>query len=608
METDMGACTVSSIADLTSALLEKRGSHLYVKHSASDDIAKSLLAKASQLHTDGMRVFVVCADDVAQSRYRLCLRAFPNLLEEHILTMRELCSRTLARAEVQQTLKRGSRVLDDNEHDVLLEDLKTSGIRPRRLREMLKFFYRNFSYHTDGDESWLLTAEERALYALLKENLKARKAVLPCEMASLACRGLRESEADIKPAVAIVDSYDTLSRASQCLLDILFPSHLIVAGSASGARGCAEPYPNPEGFLSFCDTRAAVERVELTLDQPVLKEVHTTFIDPATEFTGIAAAIANHLLAGIPPRDILVAVPNPTWGHRVIAQLAQKNIRATLDTGVSKVEGDPRNAACYANLRLATFFKLFLNPDDLVSLRSWLGFGDWLLRSDAFLDLMAFAQTQKQDMRAALDELRELPPSQHPFTSFEKFVAPLAELDELLQACANISLKDAIALFKRHKMELDARMIEMLGADPKCADIANLAHHAFETQAPSDEETLIVAPYQRCHGRHARVTFLTGFINGFLPSLDAVDDRYTIDHRNSALSRERKVFETVRATASEMLVYSYFQSDRIVNAEKMRMQTTRLFIKDATRYAKVAPSVFLPVEQAVSSPAAANGI
>ncbi|MDR1082462.1 MAG: hypothetical protein LBL27_01165 [Coriobacteriales bacterium] len=591
----MGACTVSSISELTRVLLARRDFCLCVKHAASDDIIESLLTKASRLKTDGERVLIVCADDVVAARYYSRLPLFLGLSNENITTMRELSSQVLARPEIRRTLGRGPRVLDDNEHDVLLEDLKTSGVRPRRLREMLKFFYRNLSHCPHEDTDWLLTAEERTVYALLTENLAVRQAVLPCEMASLACRGLLEAEPAVggEPATAIVDGYETLSEASQFLLDILFPNCLIVAGSTSEAQSFAEPYPNFQGFSSFCDTHANAELIELETSRPAGEEVRLSYADPVAEFEGVTAAIASHLAFGIAPRDVLVAVPNLTWGRRVVAELARKGIRAALDEGPVKIEGDPRTFERCENLRLAAFLKLFLDSRDFTALRSWLGFGDWLLRSDAFLDLMAYAQSQKLDMQAAIEELHNQAADIRLFPTFTKLEGPLAELDALRQACADISRKDAITLFAQHKMPLDEHMVEMLGPHPQHADITELASHGFAAAPAADVDTLIVAPYQRCYGRHVRVTFLTGLVNGFLPGLDAVDDRYTIDHRSSALNRERKLFETIKATASEKLICSYFQRDRIENAERLNMQTTRLFVKDTTRYATVAPSVFL---------------
>jgi hypothetical protein len=601
METAMSACIVSSITDLTRVLLERRDTCLCIRHFASDDIVESLLAKASQLKTNDECVLIVCADDIVASQYRLRRLAFPELSEENITTMRELCSQVLARPAVQQALGRGPRVLDDNEHDVLLEDLKTSGVKPRRLREMLKFFYRSLSHRTGDSDDWLLTAEEHAVYALLRENLRTRRAVLPCEMASLAHRGLFKealiNTSDGEPGIAIVHGYDTLSETSQYLLDALFPGRLIIAGSTPSSQSFAEPYPNPAGFLSFCDTHANVEYIELMSKRTSIDEVCSIYSDPAAEFAGVATMVADHLAAGILPQDILVAVPNSTWGRRMVAALAQKGLSATWDEGTLKIEGDPRDTARCKRLRLATFLKLFLNPHDFVSLRSWFGFGDWLLHSDVFLDLMAFMQSRELDMAEALDELSKQPNAQRPFTSFAKIEGSLAELDELLQACTDISREKAIALFESHGMPLDEQMIGLLGPDPGQADIVNLAHHAFEPAPPWEENSLVVAPYQRCCGRHARVTFLMGCINGFLPSLDAVDDRYTIDHRKSVLNRERRMFEAIRATASEEIVCSYFQNDRSENAEMLNMQTTRLFIKEGIRYTKVTPSVFFPLKE-----------
>ena len=56
-----------------------------------------------------------------------------------------------------EAFPRGARLLDGNETDVLMEDLKVSGLKPRRLREMTKFFSKGRPILIEGrlrQDSW----------------------------------------------------------------------------------------------------------------------------------------------------------------------------------------------------------------------------------------------------------------------------------------------------------------------------------------------------------------------------------------------------------------------------------------------------------------------
>ncbi len=141
-------------------------------------------------------------------------------------------------------------------------------------------------------------------------------------------------------------------------------------------------------------------------------------------------------------------------------------------------------------------------------------------------------------------------------------------------------------------------MVALLGDDPARADLENLARNAFEGAGASggagaDADAVSVVPYRSCHGHFARVTFVTGLVNGFLPRLDAVDDKYTIDHRAVALERERVLFDDVCATATDEVVCTRFERDRLENTGVLDMQTARVFIKNGIRYASVVSSAFV---------------
>lgn len=522
------------------------------------------------------------------------MAADDSLLDDNsVVSMRELCLRIMGDPRVQEAVGRDARVLDDNELDVLMEDVKVSGLKPGRLREMLKFFYKSMSECADEQDGWLITAEEQTVHAILMENLEVRRAALPYELASLAYRGLAGAEVELEPLALVVDDYSSLSKASQRLVRYLAAEGLVAAGSTVAAVNADEPYPCFEGFRELAD--ACDGLAVLDTGRGVAARTSVAREDPEAEIAYVAQAAADRLADGLDARDVLVAVPNAAWGTRMASALEARGIAVELDLGAQKIKGDPRLEGRCSNLKLAAFLRLYLDPDDFTSLRSWLGMGDWLLCSDAFLELMAYARERDWTVPQAIEQLRTQRDSDRVSTIFGKFDAPLDELDELRDACRDIARDDAVALFAQHGMPLSPAFVELLGDDPAHADIERLAREAFAVPAADAARNAVtVAAYRRCHGRRARVVFVTGLVNGFLPALDAVDDKFTIDHRRVALERERTLFLDVVARASDEAVCTRFEHDTLESTAKMRVQTSRVFVKRGQRYAKVAPSEFAP--------------
>lgn len=590
----MGACSVASVEELTRALLGQRDAAcVCIERGASDDVAPALLAKASQIRESGKTVRIVCPDRVSAERYRTLLAGWPLLESDSVATVRQLALETLAVPRIRDAVGRDARMIDENEHDVLMEDVKVSGVKPGRLREMLGFFYKSMSSCADEDEGWLITAEEKAVHAILIENLEARRAVLPCEASSLAYRGLKAADVEMEPMALLADDFGSLSKASQRLVRCLSTEGFVAVGSGTAAWNSEERYPNFEGFDELVD--ACDEHIALAAEAHALPVDFVSLENPQEEFTSIAASVAKDVRDGVDPADILIAVPNSTWGFCIEDALERCGVACFRERGSMKVKGDPRTEGRFADLKLAAFLRLYLDGDDVTALRSWLGFGDWLLRSDAFLELVNYAKERGITVSEALFSLRAVPDAERPTKTFWKFDAAFDELDELADACRSIGCDEVKALFDAHGMALSSDQVELLGDDPAHADIGRLARHAFDSAAIEGEagDAVTIAPYRHCHGRTARITYVTGLVNGFLPSLDAVDDKYTVDHRRVALARERLLFLDLLTTASGKVRCSRFEQDRLENATALRMQTSRVYVKDGMRYATVAPSEFI---------------
>ncbi len=248
----MCACTAASVEDAANNLLEELNSGakcLCVEHDASDDVAPALLRAARARVEAGSNVRVVCADAVAAARFRALAADDPLLSALDVVSARELALSILGDAQVGDAVGRDARVLDENELAVLMEDVKVSGLKPGRLREMLKFFYKSISDCADDDERWLITAEEQTVHAILTENLEARRALLPCEVSSLAYRGLVKAGVEREPLTLVADDFGSLSKASQRLVRHLATDGLVAAGRTLASSASARN-PSKHGYGS----------------------------------------------------------------------------------------------------------------------------------------------------------------------------------------------------------------------------------------------------------------------------------------------------------------------------------------------------------------------
>ena len=167
---------------------------------------------------------------------------------------RAIALEVLSNPKAQAVCGRKPRLLLPFEENILLEDVKASGLRPKRLREMLKFFYRSWTELADDEPSWLVSEEEAQVHGLLKECLAFTGGILPNELSNLTVKWLRTDETAREAAsydLVLVDDYQLLSRASQVLAGLLAREGLIVTGDVQATNEVFEEYPFANGLIEF---------------------------------------------------------------------------------------------------------------------------------------------------------------------------------------------------------------------------------------------------------------------------------------------------------------------------------------------------------------------
>jgi DNA helicase II / ATP-dependent DNA helicase PcrA len=182
-----------------------------------------------------------------------------------VTTPRALALSVLSDAEAIRWSGRDPRILTAYEELFLLEDMKVSGLRPKRLREMLKFFYRSWTELAD-DENWLLAGEETNIHDLLKANLSFMRVIAEPEAANLAVNYLRSHEgARVAHGFDHVffDDYQLASRASQQLAGLVARESITIAGDRAACVQVYDSYPYAAGIEEFASEHPGAENVEL---------------------------------------------------------------------------------------------------------------------------------------------------------------------------------------------------------------------------------------------------------------------------------------------------------------------------------------------------------
>ena len=178
--------------------------------------------------TDPESILVLAASPDAATSFARRLSAVHEQGEQVRVTVpRRVLMDVLALPEVQKEAGRKPRLLAPFERDFVFEDVKVSGVRSKRLREMVKFFLRGLTELADWDDDWLVYEEERVVFGLMKEAVEFSGGVLSEELGGIALKVLLQDAqalASSRVAHIVVDDYQLLSRSSQVAARLLADS------------------------------------------------------------------------------------------------------------------------------------------------------------------------------------------------------------------------------------------------------------------------------------------------------------------------------------------------------------------------------------------------
>lgn len=360
---------------------------------------------------DSKDVLVLCADPTSAARMQAELAAVraegageaagagwtEGTGEVRVLTCRELACAVLAdpdsAAATGMSFSSGrARLLSAYETDFLMEDVKTLGARPKRLREMLKFFYRGWTELADEDPEWLFTVEEIDTFEFLTCELQYLGAMMEPQVSNLATKALRMEgrvrERFVRKHV-FVYGYQSLSRASQLLCQLVAGEELVTGAGPDMGVDVFESYAYPAGVEDFVRLNPAAKVVEVGTQGVAGDKVcdARSWKTPADEVEGTADAIVAAVEASVNAEDIAVVTFHPWWTQRMARALQARGLQANAWLGAPKLHGDIRELDRCLGLRTVTLLRLLADEHDGMAWRSWFGFGDYLARSNQFAEM-----------------------------------------------------------------------------------------------------------------------------------------------------------------------------------------------------------------------------
>lgn len=546
-----------------------------------------------------------------------------------VTTPFDYACRILADPLAQRATGRGGRVLSRAEEAVFYEDLKTCGLKRRRLRELWAFLQCGLANLNDSDPDWIQTTEEQAILDLAHDILAFEGAVLPGEAANLAVRAL-EAEPTLRQRfgspVVLADDYLLMSRASQRLVNLLSNDKIAIAGSEDDILPAFEPYPCTAGFAEFEEIYSPLQRVALEAVFPTVERAWKAAPHLSGEMRLIAQTIADELACGTDPRAIAVVGTNRIWRTNLQRALASVGIPATSlgHPALKTPKGDL--APVSDNERKRVLDQLYrsvsqsadstdslaANPNnagthntpadfspagDPVVWRQWLSFDDALGRSAAVLELRRIAQPQGLNLAEALAALDTdaLPglPATSPFA--QSLLAPYREAQRLL---AKQSENDQSAIdtspttTANRTREISSALKANTALFPPNPSEAR-ENDATATPTPPAPAVSIAAP-EDLFGHTFEVVIFGGFVNGLIPSRDMCDPGVVVGGtRARQEAADRAAIALAKQRATRRLLFTSFESCDLETAERLRLHIPRIRLRHGVRTCDIDPSSYL---------------
>lgn len=543
---------------------------------AAADLKQSLIS----LGIDG------CEEVNACTLHAFC---FGVLNREDVFKMLDRVPRSLIRVEKQGWMQ--------YEFDPMLADLdndKEFGDKRER-QKRIRAFEAAWAKTQRDDVTPASDPVDRAFEEELVSWLRFHRAIIIGELVPITLRYLRQNPLDdalSRYRYVIVDEYQDLNKAEQLLTDLLAAKgQLTIVGDADQSIYSFK-HANPEGIVDFATRHTSLIDKSLTECRRCPTEVvnaaneliahnknrfTTEFLQPfptnppgniinvqwptmPDEVKGITTYVSHLLDQTAPdgtrlydPKDILVLCPSRDIAYMLRDELLNSNVLAHSFYHEEALEDDDAKLAfCTLNL--------FIDPEDRVSLRYWLGFGSgtWLAKQYAIL--RNICEKENKPPRLVLDEVivsnRKIP-------GIAKLVSRYRALSDKIRALYEVDSEGVLnGLFPEGPAWARAfrDLIDAIRESDPEANIKTifeaLRDYITQPEVPSDPDFVRIMSLHKSKGLTSKVVILCGAVDGSIPRYD---DKLKPDEAKEKLEEQRRLFYVAMTRPKELLVISHYR-------------------------------------------------
>ena len=525
-------------------------------------------------------------------------------------TIHSLCFSMLSKEEVLAVTGRVPRPLLQYEERFLLEDLKAEGRGGiRECGKRLLAFSAAWSRLQHEEPGWPTDETDKKFHDALIAWLFYHQAMLIGELIPESIRYLRHNPHSSYRSLAydhvLVDEYQDLNRAEQAFIDLISSSSLVVVGDEDQSIYSFK-HAHPQGIVEFPTTHLGT--ATLGLDEchrcpKLVVELANSLIsynstrsprklriaEPNPEgevfvvqwqgMTEEARGIADFIRSRIDsrlvsPGGILVLAPRREFGYRIRDELRFLNVAAHSFFSEELLEGDPKHLSSSKAQQALTLLALLGNPNDIVALRCWCGYGSSSLNSQAWGRLRSHCETSGESPWLALERMESgdlrLQYTKPVLDRFIQLKAILTSLQDLngsnLRQSVLPETEDWAAPFIAICNGIESEEYTA----PEILEV--IRRNVTQPETPTDVDYVRVMTLHKSKGLTAEMVVVVGCNEGLLPFIDFAAP---VSGQQRSLEEQRRLFYVAITRAKRTLVLSSVTGVLSRDAHHMNLKTGR---------------------------------
>jgi len=287
-------------------------------------------------------------------------------------------------------------------------------------------------------------------------------------------------------------------------------------------------------------------------------EVHIVqWVSLEEETAGIARFVHNRVMSGgVVPGRVLVLAPRRQLGYAVRDALNNLGTSAHSFFNEEVFEGNPKNVEESVAQQTFTLLTLLANPDDIVSLRCWYGYGSPSLRSGAWARICQYC---KDSNLSARDVLEQLSAGTLTIPNTSELVNRYRELETRLVELNGLQGRDLIsALFPEGEEWAETfRLYADVDGEVDCDSstlLERLRSKIVQPELPTDVEYVRVMSLHKSKGLTGDMVIVLGCIAGMIPSV--IPEGLTPSEQQRFMEEQRRLFFVALTRTSRTLVLS----------------------------------------------------